>query len=403
MKITQLLQENTLTSISAIVLLSFYLITNKMVAQPIVFGANNYIEYQVGSLPIIISVSHGGALQPLNIADRICNDAVFATDVFTIETALEIKNALYATTGCYPHLIICHLKRNKVDCNRNITDGACGNISAETAWNEFHNFIASARTTANQQYNNNTFFVDLHGHGNPIQRIELGYLLYDNELELSDAVLNTNQYLSYSTVKNLALNNFNNYTHAQLLRGSAAFGTLLSDLSYPAVPSQTAPFPGVNTNYYSGGYIVANHTCYAPNLTINGLQMELNYTGIRNNQTNRAQFADAFSQAAIAYLNTHFTMNWNICSLLSNGEINQKDLHIYPNPVQRGNSIKIINLEQKELTFKLFNILGATLQEGKLKEINNEINTTSLVSGLYFVNLFDSQKQFTKVLKLIIE
>mgnify|MGYP003862771695 CR=1 FL=1 len=283
---------------------------NNIISTDSVFGSNNYIEYQIGSLPIVISVSHGGDLEPETIPDRTCNNPVYATDIFTIETALEIKNALYALTGAYPHLIICHLKRNKLDCNRDITDAACGNPAAETAWNEFHDFINIARISANQQYNNNTFFVDLHGHGNPIERIELGYLLYDDELELPDSILNTTEYINYSSIKNLALSNLNNYTHAQLLRGPASFGTLISNQGYPTVPSETIPYPGTSNNYFSGGYITANHTCYASGININGLQMELNYTGIRNNQENRTQFANAFALALMEYLNTHFNIYW---------------------------------------------------------------------------------------------
>ena len=67
-------------------------------------------------------------------------------------------------------------------------------LKQKTAWNEFHGFITNARNTANQQNNFKTFFVDLHGHGNPIQRIELGYLLYDDELALSG------RYLEYTTI-----------------------------------------------------------------------------------------------------------------------------------------------------------------------------------------------------------
>ena len=231
----------------------------------------------MGTLPLVISVSHGGDLEPGSIPDRTCNNPVYAVDAFTIETAMEIKNSLYNLTGCYPHIIISHLKRNKLDPNRNVADGACSNAEAITAWNEFHNFIDDARNTANQQYNDQTFFVDLHGHGNPIQRIELGYLLYDDELELPDSILNTQQYINYSSIKNLAQNNINNFTHAELLRGSNSLGTLLMNDNYPAVPSQDIPAPGTNTNYFSGGYITANHTSYNPAAPINGLQMELNY------------------------------------------------------------------------------------------------------------------------------
>lgn len=77
--------------------------------------------------------------------------------------------------------------------------------------------------------------MDLHGHGNPVARIELGYLLYDDELELSDSILNTNTFINYSSIQNLVLSNVNDYTHAQLLRGEKSLGTLLSNYSFPSV------------------------------------------------------------------------------------------------------------------------------------------------------------------------
>jgi hypothetical protein len=198
------------------VLLSIFLFiySNNTFAQQTIFGNKNYIEYQAGNLPIVISVPHDGNLNPASIPDRTCNNPVYTTDAFSIETAEKIKVSLYQLTGCYPHIIICLLDRLKLDCNRNLAEGACGNAESIPAWNEFHSFIETAQNSANNTFNNKTFFIDLHGHGNPIQRIELGYLLYDDELELSDHILNTNQYLNLSSIKNLVLNNTNNYTHA---------------------------------------------------------------------------------------------------------------------------------------------------------------------------------------------
>lgn len=284
--------------------------------QTVVFGTNKYIEYQKGNLPLVISVSHGGDLEPASIPDRSCNNPVYVTDAYTIETALEIKNRLFALTGCYPHLVISHLKRNKLDPNRNKADGACGNQEAMTAWQEFHDFIVTARTAANEQHNYNTFFVDLHGHGNSIQRIELGYLLYDDELEFTDSTLNTDEYINYSSIKSLATGNENNYSHAQLLRGSYALGTLLANKNYPAVPSQDIPFPGTDSNYFSGGYITANHTSYDPKAPINGLQMELNFSNLRDTSTNRTEFANAFAEVLTEYMDTHFNLSLNTCSAL---------------------------------------------------------------------------------------
>lgn len=386
------------------ILIFLLIFTSKLNAQTVVFGINNYVEYQIGTLPFVISVGHGGNLEPSSIPNRTCNSPVFAVDVNTIETALAIKNDLFAKTGCYPHLIISHLKRNKLDPNRNLADGACGNAQAMIAWNEFHNFITTARNTANLQYNSKTFFVDLHGHGNPIQRIELGYLLYDDELALSDATLNTIQYVNYSTIQNLVASNVNNYTHSQLLRGPFAFGTLLANQSYPSVPSQSIPSPGINSNYFSGGFIVANHTCYAQNVSINGFQMELNFAGIRDAAINRVQFADAFSDVIISFMNTHFTMVWNSCNVLSLSEIPlQSRLKFYPNPVTSKTSLHISVFDDATYNYTIFNSLGQKILGGKVSKSENVIATSILNSGIYLIELTNIKNGLKQVAKIIVE
>jgi hypothetical protein len=373
-------------------------------AQDIIFGTNDYIEYQIGTLPIVISVSHGGYLEPSEIPDRSCNNPVYTTDANTIEIALEIKNALFNKTGCYPHLIICHLKRKKLDCNRSLSEGACGNSKAETAWKEFHKFIDDARKTANQQYNHNTFFVDLHGHGNSIQRIELGYLLYDYELEKSDDVLNSNQYINYSSIKNLALSNNANLTHSELLRGPKSFGSFLSNQNYSSVPSESIPYPGTNNNYFSGGYITSNHTCNSPGIEINGLQMELNFSGIRDNANNLIKFANGFTEAIINYLNEHFNMEWNSCNPLTVDEVkNKSDLIIYPNPIKKGNNIIIKIIENSELNFTIFKLTGEKIKEGKIHTTDLKITTEGLSTGIYLLKIFNEKTNFNSVMRIMIE
>lgn len=376
---------------------------SKANAQQVIFGTNNYIEYQVGTLPLVISVPHGGDLEPSSIPDRTCNNPVYATDEFTIETATEIKNRLFELTGCYPHLIISHLDRSKLDPNRNLADGACENAEAELAWNEFHNFITDARNTANQEHNFQTFFVDLHGHGNSIQRIELGYLLYDDELELSDNTLNTQEYLDYSSIKNLALNNVNNYTHAELLRGPYAFGTLLANNNYPSVPSQGIPFPGTTSNYYSGGYITANHTCYDPSAPINGLQMELIYDNIRNTPANRTAFANGFTQSVFEYFSTHFNLSLLGCAPLSaSSNVLEKSISVFPNPLVRGEVIRVNFPENVEYEYQISNSLGQTVASGHLKQ-NQTIDTSELLSGVFYIRLFNKDKNQSFVQKVLVQ
>jgi N-formylglutamate amidohydrolase len=388
---------------NTILILLISLVVSYTNAQVVIYGTNNYVEYQVGTLPLVISVPHGGNLEPSSIPNRTCNDPVYAVDAFTIETALEIKNKLFAATRCYPHMVISHLKRNKLDPNRNLVDGACGNPEAILAWSEFHDFIADARNSANQQYNDQTFFVDLHGHGNPIQRIELGYLLYDHELELSDNTLNTTKYINFSSIKNLALNNVNNYTHAQLLRGLQAFGTFLTNKNFPSVPSQSIPFPGITSNYFSGGYITANHTCYNPAAPINGLQMELNFRNLRDTPMNRSAFANAFTQSIIEYFNTHFSLDWNSCNPLSTiNSFLETNFSVYPNPVTRGNMIHFNLPENMIFEYQLFNLLGQLVDSGGLSS-DKTLDSEKLISGIYIIRIFNKSSTVLMTNKIIVQ
>jgi hypothetical protein len=230
--------------------------------------------------------------------------------------------------------------------------------------------------------------VDLHGHGNPMQRIELGYLIYDDELELSDAVLNSTPYINYSSVKNLALNNQNNFSHVQILRGPMALGTLLGERNYPSVPSMAIPFPGTNTNYFSGGYITANHTCFSGGVTINGLQMELNYSGIRDNAVHRISFASAFCESLIDYMNVHFNIVWNACNpMKSDGIEKEKSLSVYPNPAYIGEQVLFNISGNGQSLFSLFNSLGICVRNGEITNTAAAIETQNLPPGLYLLKV----------------
>ena len=368
-----------------ILFLFFYLFLSQIQCfSQTLYGTNNYVEYQVGNLPIVISVPHGGDLSPTSIPTRICNNPETVTDSFTIETAEQIKAALFLATGCYPHVIICNLKRTKLDCNRNLADGACDNSQAMTAWNEYHNFITMAQNTANSQYNNKILFVDLHGHGHTIQRIELGYLLSASDLELSETTLNSTAYINQSSIKNLVLNNRNNYTHTQLLRGPSSFGTLLTNLGFPAVPSQQIPYPGATASYFSGGYTTASHTCFDPTITTNGFQMELNYDGVRNSNSNRILFADKFKNAVLEYLNTHTNVVLGNCASLSTDENKEPELIFYPNPV---NDVLNLSYIQEMNVVKVYNLVGQELLSKKVNSSTAQIDISNFANGTYFIQV----------------
>jgi N-formylglutamate amidohydrolase len=365
----------------------------------IIFGTNNYIEYRQGNLPIIISVPHGGNLTPSSIPNRTCNSAVTVTDANTIELARQIDSAFVNATGCHPYIIYCHLHRSKLDCNRNIADGACGNAEAETAWNEFNNFINSAQSLAQSQFGGKALYIDLHGHGNSIQRLELGYLLYDTELANTDSVLNTSEYVGYSSIQNLVATNVNTYTHSQLLRGPFALGTLLGNAGYPSVPSQQIPFPGTTTNYFSGGYNTAHHTSYVTSNTVNGLQMECNYANVRDSYMSRKLFSDSLVSVIQKFLIKHQTINFSNCTLTSIEPVNSlDDLLISPNPAKDYIQISYNN-SVTDFEIEIMNTLGQTLFKTNNQ---NTLNIEKLERGLYFIKLTDQHKN-TKIQKVLFQ
>lgn len=296
---------NSLRNIVRFILL---LAVNTVCAQSYVpgqsyFSEHNYIEYIPGTLPIIISVPHGGYLEPTSIPDRTCGDAVYTNDANTQELSRDIIESIYATFGCYPHVVINHLHRSKLDANRNLFEGACGNDSAVLAWTDFNRFLDTAVAEVLDAYGRG-FYIDLHGHGHTIQRLELGYLLYTDELQLDDATLNNDPYLSYSSIQFLASDNSGDLTHAELLRGAFAFGTLMAENGYPSVPSQSDPYPATDDPYFSGGYNTAERSSYNGGF-IDGVQIECNMNGIRNSADNRQKFADTLASVLRQYLLLH--------------------------------------------------------------------------------------------------
>jgi N-formylglutamate amidohydrolase len=263
-----------------------------------------FIEYEEGNIPLILTVAHGGSEKPDWMGDRTCPDAVSVQDEFTLELTDEILSA-FAAAGTYrPFVIRNTLHRGKLDPNRNRIDGACGDPNAQKAYDAFHGFTTTAKTIVTQRFSKG-ILIDIHGHGHEIQRVELGYLLYEEELQESDDAINQPPLLTYSSIQSLVADNLNNYTHSELLRGPFAFGSLLHSRGFACVPSQAIPFPQPNEPYFSGGYITATHGSYRGG-TIDAIQMECNLEQVRDTAKNRKAFAEAFVSSTLAFLQTHY-------------------------------------------------------------------------------------------------
>ena len=267
------------------------------------FGANDYVEYIAGNMPLIFSAPHGGSLQPSTIPSRTAaacgGEATTVADANTEDLARRIQAEFFARHGKYPHIIINRLHRSRLDANREIGEGACGNSQAQKAWTEYHEFIeiAKARITADFPRG---WYTDLHGHGHAIARLELGYDLSADVLRLSDATLDAaSTFENASSIR--AFSADSPLSFSALLRGSTSLGTLLVGAGYPSVPSAQDAAPQEGDAYFNGGYSTERHSCKSTG-SVCGVQIEANFAGVRDTPEHRAAFASAIATVYAAYL-----------------------------------------------------------------------------------------------------
>jgi len=313
------------------------------------YGRSNYIEYIAGDMPVIFSVPHGGTLTPAEIPDRrpgaISNDFATINDANTEELALDVSRAFQRYFGHSPHLIICRLKRTKIDCNREIGQGAAGNCHAQQAWKEFHDYINAASNSVVKQIGKG-FYIDLHGQSHPIKRVELGYLLKSEQLTNTDEVLDQPAYAAQSSIRTLASQA--PITFSQLLRGSNSIGGLLLANGYPAIPSPAMPNPWTERNpggasrdpaeYFDGGYNTRRHGSVELGSLIDGLQMEVNYS-VRENAANRSRFAAALARTMDAFFAKYYAFDLRTGKTLSAGAPKPAELHGNSTPLPSGQSL----------------------------------------------------------------
>ena len=263
------------------------------------YGRNAYIEFRAGALPIIVSAPHGGSLEPAEIPNRTSGTTV--SDTATEDLARAVADALASKTGRHPSLVICRLKRTKIDVNRDIGEGAQGNPSAEQAWNEFHGFLDAARGLAAAAHGR-ALLVDVHGHGHPKPRIEIGYLLSAADLDRTDTDLDDPAWARQSSIRTLAAES--GLRFSGLLRGPESLGGRLDRAGYLAVPGPSTPSPGSDP-YFEGGYITRRHGS-ADAGPVSAVQLETPYPGVRDTPASRSHFAAVLADALAAYFAAHF-------------------------------------------------------------------------------------------------
>lgn len=362
------------------------------------FDPANHVEYLAGNLPIILSSPHGGGELPDSIPDRECDGCVSVRDGYTKGITQDIKDALYAKTGCYPHMIINLLHRRKFDANRDISDAADGNAQVEKAWHYYHKVTDSAKAKVTRDYGKG-LYLDIHGHAHPLQRLEIGNGIWKSDLQKSDAHLNGSNALEKSSIRNLAADNIKNASHAQLIRGEFSFGTLMDASGYPSVPSSTDSFPLDTQYFFSGGYNTLRHGSRDAG-TIDAIQVECNSSWRFESEVARKMFSDSIAEVIINYIDIHYFTDFEEKYCNFSATIEGKPLKprftVSPNPAQ---SEVTITTDLKNIAITIYNNMGKELlnQQWEGKPIDIRI----LPNGLYFIVISTSDNQ--KYSKIIIK
>jgi len=203
-------------------------------------------------------------------------------------------------------VIVNHMKRKKVDVNREVDEAAMGNQVAESVWDDYHSYIDSAKEQVYSEFKKG-LYIDLHAHDHTAQFLELGYLLDAEELALEDADLNDEMFIEKSSIRNLIASSGNTLKFADVVRGKYSLGAMFDESGYPAVPSKEHPAPGLQS-FFRGGYSLNRHGS-ASGGTIDGIQIETNYDDVRSSSVNINKFAHTFVKIMSQYMDRYYAFH----------------------------------------------------------------------------------------------
>jgi len=160
----------------------------------------------------------------------------------------------------------------------------------------------TARATVSADFGRG-LFLDIHGHGHDIERLELGYLLTSDELNRPDINLNSLDVVARTSIRELGRTS--PIPFSRLLRGPTSLGGLFQEEDIPSVPSPAAPGPGEDP-YFRGGYNTRRHGSLDDAEVIDGIQIEHHWTGVRDNEGSRTLYAAKAAAVIRAFMLEHY-------------------------------------------------------------------------------------------------
>lgn len=272
------------------------------VTPPAPLPITTWVDLEDGSMPLVLIAPHGGDLAPADLPDRTCTGCVTGNDTNTRALALAIAAAFELRVNRRPFLVVNRLQRRKFDGNRDLVEAIGGHLPLEAFWNLYQARIDSAVAGA-RRVHPRVLVIDLHGHGHAVPRLEIGYLTSASSLRLADSLLGP--MVAQSSVGGLHRAAASGDSGVVLLRGPRALGSRFRALGFPSVPSDFDPAPLVGQDYFNGGYNTLRRGS-ASGGTVDAIQIETHYTGVRDTPDNRFAFAEATVTALLAYLQDHY-------------------------------------------------------------------------------------------------
>ncbi len=261
-----------------------------------VLSDQGLIEFRSGQFPLILAAPHGGRRMDVDFPVR--QQGVRTADSNTDRLAVAIADALQ-TEGHVPYVVLCHLHRKYMDANRPLDVACDANSPATTVWQAYQDAIVAAKR-AIVANSGRGLFVEIHGHGHPIPRLELGYLLRARDYDLPVGEF---EKLSAKCSLREILSRGNNSLDS-LLRGPQSLGASLSRVQLPAVPSPDIRRPGTDP-YFNGGWNTLTHGSRDGG-TISSLQIELPRPGMRDSQKAVAETGKRLASALREFMETHY-------------------------------------------------------------------------------------------------
>lgn len=147
----------------------------------------------------------------------------------------------------------------------------------------------------------NIYFI---GHGHPENWIELGYLLDNYTLELTDEQLNRGVAINRTSIQSL-LKRYPDMTFSSFLRGDTSLGSRLAFKHHLiSTPSKEQPHPHRSQKYFAGGYCTQTYGSRNGG-DMDAIQIELPKT-LRFPKSGRENVVMALSESLVWMVQTFY-------------------------------------------------------------------------------------------------